>query len=157
MKNWDVEKVVAGCAAGTPQPDYNRDTYLELRANKGRITTGYLAGLPTLILTSVGAKTLRPRVRIIGYAPYGDKYLLVGSYAGGPKDPSWVNNLVVHPYAVIEVEEQVLAVKATLTHGDTRDEMFAIACKAIPTWAEYQQKSVRTLPVFVLDVVNQEL
>lgn len=147
--------------------NFNSELVREFRANKGVVDSNVLrdAGGPEgparcLILTMVGAKSLKPRMKPLGYVPYDEdgerKYIIVASKAGGDRHPQWYHNLVAHPHAIIEVGEDTWRVKATLTEGDTREKVFGVACKCIPAYAKYQKITLRELPVFLLEVTGPE-
>jgi deazaflavin-dependent oxidoreductase (nitroreductase family) len=147
--------------------NFNSELVREFRAHKGVIDSSLLrdAGgpegpAPCLILTMVGAKSLKPRMKPLGYVPYDEdgarKYIIVASKAGSDRHPQWYHNLVAHPHAIIEVGEDTWRVKATLTAGDTREKVFGVACKRIPAYAKYQKMTARELPVFLLEIMGPE-
>lgn len=156
--DWDLVELNKQVKAGTPNLEFNLDVVRELRANRGHIKSGPFTAIPHLILTSVGAKSLQPRVRALMYATYKDKYVIVPSNGGGDKHSAWYYNLVAHPYAVIEVNDNTLTVRAELAEGALRDEVFAEACQQIPFWTEYKKRNpTREFPVFLLEVIGSAL
>jgi deazaflavin-dependent oxidoreductase (nitroreductase family) len=80
---------------------------------------------------------------------------VVASLGGAPKHPVWYYNLVVHPD---EVELQDGPVKQDMTAreltGDERDTWWGRAVEAYPDYADYQTKTSRTIPVFLLTPVR---
>lgn len=54
-------------------------------------------GLSTLLLTTTGRKSGRPRVSPLLYLHDGDRIALVGSNFGQEKHPAWTANLLADP------------------------------------------------------------
>ncbi|MCW2733765.1 MAG: deazaflavin-dependent nitroreductase family protein [Mycobacterium sp.] len=82
--------------------DFNRNVVEEFRANGGKVG-GPFEGGNLLLLHTTGAKSGQPRLSPLAYLTIDGKMLIIGSYAGAPKDPAWVHNLRATPKAHIEV------------------------------------------------------
>ena len=82
--------------------DFNQRNIDEFRANGG-VVGGPFEGATLLLLHTTGAKSGQPRVSPLAYLTVDGKMIIIGSYAGAPKDPAWVHNLRAHPRAHIEV------------------------------------------------------
>ena len=80
----------------------NEDTIDEFRANGGKVG-GMFDGVPLLLLTTTGAKSGATRVNPLAFFQDGDRYIIIASYAGAPKNPPWYYNLVAHPEVGVEV------------------------------------------------------
>jgi F420H(2)-dependent quinone reductase len=82
------------------------------------------------------------------------RYAVVASQGGAPTHPLWYHNLRAHP----EVELQDGAVKRRyLAHeaeGEERRQWWQRAVDAFPNYAEYQTRTARQIPVFVLEPVD---
>ncbi len=76
--------------------------------------------------------------------------LIVGSYAGAPKDPAWVHNLRATPRAYIEVGTEAYDVEVRELPDDERDATYPKLTEAAPVFAEYQAKTTRAIPLFEL-------
>jgi deazaflavin-dependent oxidoreductase (nitroreductase family) len=78
-------------------------------------------------------------------------YAAVGSKGGAPENPLWVANVLAHP----EVELQDGPVKQDMTArrvtGVERAEWWERAVAAYPDYADYQKKTQREIPVFVVE------
>jgi deazaflavin-dependent oxidoreductase (nitroreductase family) len=107
-------------------------------------------GLPVIIVTTRGNKTGKVRKTALMRVEHEGEYALVGSQGGMPKDPVWVHNLRADPTAVMlqDGPEPFDAVVREVT-GSDRDEWWERAVAAFPPYAEYQEKTARTIPVFV--------
>jgi deazaflavin-dependent oxidoreductase (nitroreductase family) len=167
MRDWTAQDFAEARERGEAAIYFNIDLVREFHANKGvvhsnviRDAGGEQGPAPLLILTSVGARSLKPRMRPLGYAPYDEdgerKYIIVASRGGSDKHPNWYYNLVAHPDAIIEVGEDTFRVRANLVKGDVREKVFAAASVRVPAFAQYQTMTSREIPVFLLEVVGLE-
>jgi deazaflavin-dependent oxidoreductase (nitroreductase family) len=129
--------------------DWNRGIIDEFRANGGQVG-GQFAGAPLLLLTTTGAKSGLPRTNPMMYLADGDRLVVFASKAGAPTNPDWYHNLVANPTATVEVGTDRYEVDATVTTGEERDRLFARQAGLYPGFAEYEEKTTRTIPVVVL-------
>ncbi|HZQ78017.1 MAG TPA: nitroreductase family deazaflavin-dependent oxidoreductase [Acidimicrobiia bacterium] len=130
--------------------NWNAQIIEEFRANGGRVG-GRFEGRPMLLLHTVGAKSGEPRVNPMVYQPDGDKLVVFASFAGGPKNPAWYHNLVAGGPASVEVGTETFPVTARVTEGAERDRYWSKQKQDIPTFAEYEAKTTREIPVVVLE------
>lgn len=109
-----------------------------------------LRGMPIIVLTSVGAKSGLLRKTALMRVEHDDEYAVVASLGGAPKHPVWYFNLLKNP----NVELQDGAVKrdfvAREVTGDEKAVWWQRAVAAYPPYADYQEKTDRQIPVFVL-------
>jgi deazaflavin-dependent oxidoreductase (nitroreductase family) len=129
--------------------DFNQHVMKEFRANQGK-PGGQLANMPLLLLTTTGAKSGRAITKPLVYTRDGDRIVIVASFAGGPKNPPWYHNLVANPEATVELGSERFRVRATATSGEERQRLFNRHAEQMPIFTEYQQKTTRQIPVFVL-------
>ena len=129
--------------------DFNQQVMKEFRANQGK-AGGQLANMPLLLLTTTGAKSGRAITKPLVYTRDGDRIVIVASFAGGPKNPPWYHNLVGNPEATVELGSERFRVRATATSGEERQRLFNRHAEQMPIFTEYQQKTTRQIPVFVL-------
>jgi deazaflavin-dependent oxidoreductase (nitroreductase family) len=116
---------------------------------------GDLHGLPVVLLTSVGAKTGKLRKSPLMRVEHDGQYAVVGSLGGAPKNPVWVYNLRKEPHVELRdgtVSHDYLAREVT---GDERAVWWERAVAAFPNYAEYQRKTERVIPVFVLTRIEE--
>jgi deazaflavin-dependent oxidoreductase (nitroreductase family) len=142
-------------ALATSMPDvknWNQGIIEEFRANDGKVG-GSFAGAPLLLLTTTGAKSGKPRTNPTMYLPDGDRLLVFASKAGAPTNPDWYHNLVANPIATVEVGNERYEVEATVITGDERDRIYARQAELYPGFAEYEEKTTRTIPVVALERV----
>jgi deazaflavin-dependent oxidoreductase (nitroreductase family) len=129
--------------------DFMQQTITEFRGNHGKVG-GYFAGAPLLLLHTVGAKTGAERVTPMMYLKDGDRYLVFATKGGADTNPGWYHNLIAHPDVTIEVGDDTIEVRATALEGAERDEKYALQATAYPSFAEYEIKTTRRIPVIAL-------
>jgi deazaflavin-dependent oxidoreductase (nitroreductase family) len=107
-------------------------------------------GLPVVIVTSRGNKTGKIRKTPLMRVEHDGEYLLVASMGGAPKHPVWYYNLKADP-ANITVQDGPDKFDVTVRElgGDERAQWWQRAFAAFPPYADYQQKTARTIPVFL--------
>lgn len=128
----------------------NRRVIEEFRANGGTVG-GPWEGATMLLLHTKGARSGRSRVNPLVYLPDGDRYVIVASKGGAPEDPQWYRNLLADPDVEIEVGTERIHVHATVITGPERDELYARQVERRPAFAEYRQRTTRTIPVIALE------
>lgn len=124
----------------------NRRVVEEFRANGGKVEDAE----SLILLTIKGAKSGQPRVYPLMRVSDGNNYIAVASKGGAPENPLWYNNLVAHPDVTVEVGREKFAATARLLTGDEREQAFAKAVAVFPPYREYQKKTDREIPVFLL-------
>ncbi|OBG46794.1 nitroreductase family deazaflavin-dependent oxidoreductase [Mycolicibacterium fortuitum] len=147
--DFDKSELVADVAA---LDEFNRNVVEEFRANGGKVG-GPFEGGTLLLLHTTGAKSGQPRLSPLAYLDVDGKILIVGSYAGGPKDPAWVHNLRADPKARIEIGTDAYDVTARELPADERDATYPKIVERAPVFAEYQAKTTRAIPLFELQRV----
>jgi deazaflavin-dependent oxidoreductase (nitroreductase family) len=111
-------------------------------------------GLPVILFTHRGNKTGAVRKTPLMRVVDGDRYVLVGSIGGAPKDPQWVANLRAHPE--IELRDRTVVRKMRVTEVSDpaeRARLWTLAVAAFPPYADYQRKTTRVIPLFVAEAV----
>ena len=129
--------------------DLNQQVIKEFRANHGKVGGRY-AKVPLLLLTTTGAKSGRALTRPLAYTRDGERFVVIASYGGGPKNPPWYYNLVAHPEATVEVGSERFRVRATVATGEERRRLYDRQAAQLPNFAEYEKKTSRQIPVIVL-------
>ncbi|WP_283633342.1 nitroreductase family deazaflavin-dependent oxidoreductase [Mycolicibacterium poriferae] len=134
---------------GSALADFNQAIIDEFRANDG-VVGGPFEGATLLLLHTTGAKSGQPRVSPLAYLTVDGKMIIIGSYAGAPKDPAWVHNLRAHPRARIEVGTDAYDVAVRELPAGERDATYPKVTEMAPAFAEYQAKTTRVIPLFEL-------
>lgn len=125
----------------------NQKVVEEFRANSGKVP----GWAPLILIITKGAKSGQERIYPLMSVPYGDTYLAVASKGGSPKHPLWYHNLMAHPDITVEVGSEKFPARARLLSGDERAQAFAKAISVFPPYGEYQKKTAREIPVFLLE------
>ncbi len=111
-------------------------------------------GLPVVIVASVGARSGKIRKNPVMRVEHEGRYAVVASKGGAPDHPTWYHNLVANPLVELQdgpVKQDMVAREVS---GDERADWWKRAVAAYPPYAEYQQKTDRQIPVFVLEPVK---
>src|SRR5215469_15830130 len=114
-------------------------------------TTLLDTGLPVVIVTSLGAKTGKVRKTPLMRVEHDGRYAAVASLGGAPKNPVWYYNLKANPKVQLQDGPMRSDLTARELSGSERDEWWQRAVAAYPPYAEYQTKTARRIPVFVLE------
>jgi deazaflavin-dependent oxidoreductase (nitroreductase family) len=131
---------------------FNKSVIDEFRANDGKVG-GPFEGAELILLTTTGAKSGQPRTVVLTPVRIDGKLLIVGSLAGADIDPAWVHNLRANPQARIEAGSECHDVVARELSPDERGATFPKVTATEPTYAEYQAKTTRPIPLFELQRV----
>jgi deazaflavin-dependent oxidoreductase (nitroreductase family) len=79
-------------------------------------------------------------------------YGMVASDGGAPKHPTWYHNLRAHPDQVtVQDGERVMDGVARELSGEERAQWWERAVAAYPDYADYQTRTDREIPVFVVE------
>lgn len=133
--------------------DFNRDLVEDMRAHKGKATSGPFVGHDVLILTTKGAKSGETRVTPIVYTRDGERYVIIASKGGAPTNPSWFHNLKAHPHVTIEVDGEKFGAHARVVDEDDYERLYQHHASINPGFHEYRKKTTRKIPVVVLERV----
>jgi F420H(2)-dependent quinone reductase len=114
-------------------------------------TTLLDTGLPVVIVTNVGARTGKVRKTPLMRVEHDGKYAAVGSMGGAPKHPVWYYNLRANPQVEVQDGTKRIDMIARELTGSEREQWWERAVAAYPPYAEYQQKTSRQIPVFILE------
>jgi deazaflavin-dependent oxidoreductase (nitroreductase family) len=126
------------------------DLYESSGGTKG--TTLRDTGLPVIIVTHSGNKTGAIRKTPLMRVKDGDRYVLVASQGGAPKDPVWVHNLRANPQVELRDETVARPMRVREVKDATeRARLWTVAVAAFPPYAEYQARTVRQIPVSVAE------
>lgn len=108
-------------------------------------------GLPVIVLTTVGAKSGKLRKTALMRVEHDGVYAVVASRGGAPQHPQWYWNLVANPLVELQDATEKHDYRAREVTGDERKLWWERAVAAYPPYADYQRKTERQIPVFVLE------
>lgn len=122
------------------------------RTGGKRSFTAWLTCLPTVELTTTGARTGSPRTHPILGIPDGDRLVLTASNFGQTRNPAWYYNLRAHPSCSVSFRGQRQEMRAYEAEGAERQRLWDQNLTVYPTWQRYEQwASHRRIPVMVLE------
>jgi deazaflavin-dependent oxidoreductase (nitroreductase family) len=122
----------------------------ELYERSGGTEGTTLRGVPVIILTSVGSQSGKLRKTALMRVEHEGEYAVVASLGGAPKHPVWYYNLKKNPHVELQdgpVKRDYLAREVT---GDEKALWWERSVAVWPDYANYQTKTTREIPVFVL-------
>ena len=106
---------------------------------------------PVVLVTIRGARSGKLRYTPLMRVEHDGRYALVASKGGAPENPNWYHNLVANPHVELQDGPLRREYDAHQVSGAERDEWWARSVAAYPPYAEYQQRTDRQIPVFVLE------
>jgi F420H(2)-dependent quinone reductase len=122
----------------------------ELFEQSGGTEGNTLRSMPIIVMTSVGARSGKLRKTPLMRVEQDGEYAVVASLGGAPKHPVWYPTLKQNPHVELQdgpVKRDYLAREVT---GDEKATWWERAVAAYPDYADYQKKTTRESPVFVL-------
>jgi F420H(2)-dependent quinone reductase len=121
-------------------------------ANNGAGETGFNpAGAPIIIMTSVGAKSGKLRKSALMRVEHDGVYAVVASLGGAPQNPAWYHNVKANPHVELQDGAQKHDYLAREVDGDEYQLWWDRAVVIWPDYEEYQTKTERKMPIFVLE------
>ena len=107
-------------------------------------------GIPVIIVTMRGKSSGLVRKIALMRVEHEGSYALVASVGGAPTNPAWYNNLIANPNEVLVQDGPApFAVTVRELDGDERALWWERSVAVFPTYAEYQRKTERTIPVLL--------
>jgi deazaflavin-dependent oxidoreductase (nitroreductase family) len=106
---------------------------------------------PIVLVTVRGAKSGKLRYTPVMRVEHDGSYAMIASKGGAPEHPKWYHNLVAHPHVELQDATATKDYDAREVSGTERDEWWERSVAAYPPYAEYQTKTDRLIPVFVLE------
>lgn len=124
------------------------------RLTGGRLL-GRIDGVPVLLLMTRGRKSGEVRTKPLLYLADGDAFVVAASYAGEPRHPAWWLNLLADPRARVQVGGRIVDVRAREAEGDERERLWRAIVAQEASFAEYERRTTRRIPVVVLEPVGR--
>jgi deazaflavin-dependent oxidoreductase (nitroreductase family) len=133
-QQWVRDQVAAYEASGGTEANTLRDT-----------------GDPIIVITSVGATSGKLRKNPVMRVEKDGTYVAIASKGGAPEDPAWADNFRAHPEIDLQDGPEPKPYRARELSGEERREWWEYAVATWPTYASYQEKTEREIPVFLLE------
>ncbi|GAB4054630.1 nitroreductase family deazaflavin-dependent oxidoreductase [Catellatospora paridis] len=136
-----------------PSPEKWVRDQVELYESSGgtKGTTLMDTGLPVIILATLGAKSGKIRKTPLMRVEHDGRYAVVASLGGAPKHPVWYYNVLQNPTVELQDGPRRREMAAREVTGEEKAQWWDRAVAAYPPYADYQKKTDREIPVFVLE------
>lgn len=106
---------------------------------------------PVVLITMTGAKSGAILKVPVMRVEHNGTYAAVASKGGAPDHPQWYFNLVANPDIEVQDGTVTTPMRARVVEGDERDGWWERAVAAFPPYADYQAKTQRLIPLFLLE------
>jgi F420H(2)-dependent quinone reductase len=110
-----------------------------------------IKGNPVVLITMRGAKSGKVRKVPLMRVEHDGTYAIVASLGGAPKNPVWYNNVKADPNLELQDGTESGRYTAREVTGEEKAIWWERAVAAYPDYADYQRKTDRQIPVFVLE------
>jgi deazaflavin-dependent oxidoreductase (nitroreductase family) len=127
---------------------------VELVESSGGTKGTDLRGMPVIIVTNRGVKSGKLRKTPLMRVEHDGKYAAVASQGGAPEHPAWYHNLLADPHVEVQDGPHKADYTAREITGDEKREWWRRAVEAFPPYREYQMKTKREIPVFLLEPMS---
>ena len=129
-----------------------RDNVEEYEASNGE-KGGTLRGsnYPVVVITSVGTSSGKLRKNPVMRVERDGAYLAVASKGGADDNPAWVDNFRKHPEVELQDKAEKHTYRVRELSGAEREDWWQHAVATWPTYASYQEKTDREIPLFLLE------
>ncbi|KAF4407611.1 MULTISPECIES: nitroreductase family deazaflavin-dependent oxidoreductase [Streptomyces] len=134
-----------------PSPEQWVRDQVELYESSGGTEGTTMRGMPVIVLTTRGAKSGKIRKTPLMRVEHDGDYAVVASQGGAPRHPVWYHNLVADPRVELQDGPERRDMTAREVTGDEKKVWWERAVAAFPDYADYQRKTDREIPVFVLE------
>ncbi|MFF9349448.1 nitroreductase family deazaflavin-dependent oxidoreductase [Streptomyces sp. NPDC014734] len=134
-----------------PSPEQWVRDQVELFESSGGTEGTTMRGLPVVLLTTRGARSGKIRKTPLMRVEHDGSYAVVASQGGAPKHPVWYHNVVADPRVELQDGPVRQDMNAREVTGTEKDLWWRRAVEAFPDYADYQRRTERQIPVFVLE------
>jgi F420H(2)-dependent quinone reductase len=118
-------------------------------------TTLRETGLPVVIITNLGAHSGKVRKTPLMRVEHEGRYAAVASQGGAPRHPVWYYNFLDHPLVELQDGPERRDYTARELSDEERAQWWERAVAAFPPYADYQRRTDRQIPVFVLEPAGE--
>jgi deazaflavin-dependent oxidoreductase (nitroreductase family) len=133
--------------------DFNTNVINEFRTTGGAVS-GPFEGMNMVLLTHTGAKSGVERTTPLVCSTDNGKAVIVASMGGAPVNPAWYHNLVANPVVTVERGTDKYQARAVEASPAERQRLFDQHAEIMPGFKDYQTKTTRLIPVFVLEPID---
>lgn len=132
---------------------FNRLHILIYQISKGK-RLGTVAGMPVLVLHTVGRTSGKARHVPLTYFSYEDNYVIIASNGGSNKHPGWFLNLKSVTKSEIEVSGELIQVGVKVASIEEKRKLWSLLISKASMYNNYQRKTTRDIPMVLLNKIN---
>ncbi|MFE9020894.1 nitroreductase family deazaflavin-dependent oxidoreductase [Streptomyces sp. NPDC007808] len=129
---------------------------VELYESSGGTKGTTMQGMPVVLLTTRGARSGKLRKTPLMRVEHEGRYAVVASLGGAPEHPVWYHNVKADPHVELQDGPVKRDMRAREVTGAEKARWWERAVAAYPPYADYQKKTDRVIPVFVLEPLDQD-
>jgi F420H(2)-dependent quinone reductase len=139
-----------------PSPEkWVRDQVAEFEASNGaRANTLPGTDDPIVVITNRGARSGKVRKTPLMRVERDGVYVAIASKGGAPEHPVWYHNFLAHPEVELQDGPVKKTYRAELVEGEERADLWHLAVDTWGTYADYQRRTDREIPVFKLTPIS---
>lgn len=124
---------------------------LLLRLTNNRHTVTEFAGLPILQLTTIGAKTGKPRKALLVSLQDGERIAIIASNFGRAHNPGWYYNLKANPECQVLYNESLKPCIAHEAEGEEWEKYWQLGLSYYAGYEKYRARALhRHIPIIIL-------
>ena len=121
-----------------------------------RVTNGRVGGkgfgMPVVILTTTGRKSGKKRETMLTTPVHDDnRVILVASYGGDDRHPTWFLNLRDNPDVELTLEGKTRAMNARVASKEEKTHLWPRVVEAYKGYGQYQTRTDRDIPLVILE------
>ena len=121
------------------------------RASKGAVL-GRAFGMPVVMLTTTGRKTGKKRTTMLtSPVQEGDSIIIVASYGGDDRHPTWFLNLRDNPEVEVTTMGRTMQMIARVASAEEKAELWPKVTRSYGGYGRYQQRTSRDIPLVILE------
>ena len=119
------------------------------RLTRGRVL-GRVAGMPVLLLTTIGRRSGRERTTPLTFFESGSDLVIIASNGGEDRPPAWWLNLRDDPRARVTIGTHTREMTARPASDEERARLWPTIVSTHPGYARYARRTTRPIPVLLL-------
>ncbi len=123
------------------------------RASGGKKGQG-AGGYQNLMFTAIGRKSGLPRDIVISYFIVDNKIVIIGSFLGYDRHPSWYYNLKANPKVKVQLGTETKEMLARITEGDERQHLWNEVAAKEKSYKKLEKMTERRIPVIVFEEIK---
>lgn len=122
-------------------------------ASGGRLL-GRVAGMPVVMLATTGRRSGKRRTTMLTSPVHdGERVVLVASFGGDDRHPTWFLNLREHPEVEVTMLGRRRRMRARVATDEEKAELWPRVTAAFRAYGAYRHRTERDIPLVILERV----